>query len=180
MLLGKLSKMHDFILREFHGNNFASIIASLKFKESTLTASWIITGQVSEIILPPIKLEPKRQDKLWENTCFEIFLKQENQENYYEYNFSPNLSWNSYCFKSYRSEIASFETDTPLIQFKSSAESLIMSAKITLPQELRYKTQLALAIATVLKTRQGLTYWALNHPKEKPDFHSQFETLKLQ
>lgn len=169
--------IHDFILREFNHRSFVTLTASLQVNNSTLDISWVVNGNISLINLSQKANELTKADRLWENTCFEIFLKRRNQKNYFEYNFAPNKSWNCYCFSDYRTGMKPFDIKPPLLDFKTSHKLLAMSVKVDLPAELINKSDLAVGLTAVLNTADGLTYWALKHPEATPDFHCYFENI---
>ena len=43
-----------------------------------------------------------RQDFLWENTCFEVFIGVKGEDYYREINLSPSQAWQAYQFEEYR------------------------------------------------------------------------------
>lgn len=116
------------------------------------------------IIWPPLE-EPKRRDNLWKTTCFEVFV--ETSAGYWEYNLSPSSAWAVYHFEHYRSGL------TPATEFVASsgirfdAYDALLSAHLTLPPNATF-----LGFSAVIEATDGtLSYWALNHPSDKPDFH---------
>ena len=179
MLSDKSLMNYDFILCEFNNQRFVTVANKIQVKDLYLEATWIITGEIKEIIIPKRTISKERLDNLWQDTCFELFLKAQQQENYFEYNFSPDKNWNCYQFKNYRSGMEFYKTIEPEIDFQVTNKSLILSAQIEIPPELKIEQNLAIAITAVLNTPKGLSYWALKHLKEKPDFHSYFEPINL-
>ena len=51
-------------------------------------------------------MEPARTDELWRSTCFELFLRFDDDERYVEFNFSPSTRWAAYAFDGYREGMA--------------------------------------------------------------------------
>ena len=48
--------------------------------------------------MPP-PAEPARVDGLWQATCFEMFLKHDDDDAYREWNFAPSGEWAAYDFE---------------------------------------------------------------------------------
>jgi hypothetical protein len=114
-------------------------------------------------------------DGLWQHTCFEAFIAAQGVPGYYEFNFSPTLAWAAYRFADYRDGMAPAELkQAPGLHVKRSAERLELTATVHLAglAGLRDAAPLRVALATVVEDYRGrLSYWALEHPPGKPDFH---------
>ena len=129
-----------------------------------------VSGAVSELEVPA-QVQPHRADALWKNTCFEIFIKQPDQEIYLEYNFSPSSQWAVYQFSNYRRDMADVATAAPEISVEQQDIDLVISASLYLPDDLQ-ESDLQVGLSAVLTTKNGnRSYWALAHPSEQPDFH---------
>ena len=116
-----------------------------------------------------------RSDGLWQHTCFEAFVAAPGAADYYEFNFSPTLDWAAYQFTDYRNGMAPANlTQAPGLQVRRSPEQLELMATMHLAglAALRDAPVLHLALAAVIEDHRGrLSYWALEHPVGKPDFH---------
>ncbi len=76
------------------------IEVTLKKHESSLEAAFCLRANLEELELPgfdPVRAQ--RKNRLWDNTCFEIFLGQRHESGYREFNLSPSGDWNVYTFK---------------------------------------------------------------------------------
>jgi hypothetical protein len=94
----------------------------------------------------------RRSDRLWETTCFEIFMKAAGESRYFEYNFSPSTEWALYRFTDYR---------------QGMAEEMVSRPRISCQAK-----ELTLGIAAVVEEAEAVkSYWAIAHPADKPDFH---------
>jgi hypothetical protein len=104
-------------------------------------------------------------EKLWQHTCFEIFLSPR-MPAYREFNFSPSREWAAYSFSRYREgEPASGGVEDLAVTM--SGDVLTVEATIRCA-----KDRLKVALSAVIEDREGsLSYWALRHPPGKPDFH---------
>ena len=93
---------------------------------------------------------------------------------YHEINLSPSGAWAAYAFRGYRDGgVLDLELD-PEIVVQKAAGCLELDAVIRaecLPRQ-RAGARLRLGLAAVLEDRDGrLTYWALGHAANRPDFH---------
>ena len=132
--------------------------------QKALKVGFALEGDLSLIALPPAG-PARRGDKLWQHTCFEIFVS-ERMPAYHEFNFSPSGEWAAYAFRRYREALP----DLPAIRSVSvrrSADRLELEATIPVRDG-----GLLAAVSAVVESRSGaLSYWALKHPTGKPDFH---------
>jgi hypothetical protein len=125
----------------------------------------------TETLILPVIDEPARRDRLWQTTCFELFVRRPGGDSYLEYNFSPSTEWALYRFSAYREGMAEEMIDRPIITCDFSARHFGMNADIVLPDQWQ-NGPLALALAAVIEECDGTkSYWALTHPPGKPDFH---------
>lgn len=132
-----------------------------------------LSGDISQILLP--KVEPSQQaDNLWQHTCFECFIAVDQVTGYKEFNFSPSGLWAIYAFSDYRQQQDMTVTHRPALQVNCTNELLELSVQIdhiNLPSNPEHKP-IQLGLSAVLEdNNQQLSYWALHHPCEQPDFH---------
>lgn len=116
----------------------------------------------------PRPCPPARADGLWRHTCFEVFVLRAGGHEYREYNFAPSGAWAAYQFTSYRAGMAAL-AETPFqANWRSGNDSLELDVVLEVPNG-----GLRLGCSAVLESSAGaLSYWALRHPSEKPDFHN--------
>jgi hypothetical protein len=117
---------------------------------------------------------PSRTDGLWRHTCFEAFIAQPGGHAYWEYNFSPSGAWAAYHFSGYREGMtALLKGAAPVIQVDSAGDEFVLEVAVDLSWLTRAgASALRLSAAAVIEDRaRVLSYWALKHPAEKPDFH---------
>ncbi len=67
-----------------------------------LVLHYLVTGKIGDLHLPQIGA-CGRADDLWQDTCFEVFLRASPESPYYEFNFAPSGQWAAYRFDRYRS-----------------------------------------------------------------------------
>jgi hypothetical protein len=139
-----------------------------------LQLRYVVTGTIRDLRLPQATA-PARADKLWEHTCFEVFLAPAPLTAYYEFNFAPSTQWQGYRFNSHRrgrSDIA--EIDPPGIAAQASAERYQLEATVGLNRVpgLPRDAMWLLGLSVIIEETSGaLSYWALAHPPGKADFH---------
>ena len=75
----------------------------------------------------PAPVKPSRADRLWERTCFEVFLLDPKSGSYYEFNFSPSGNWAAYGFDGYRSGMRELVLVTPAQVYTSNARQRSLS-----------------------------------------------------
>lgn len=145
--------------------------------ELTFDIVYRVRGDLSNLVIPNPCTMPSREDNLWQDTCFEVFLRQTNQtQQYLEFNFSPAGHWAFYRFRDYRVDLERPPAhEPPTITTQIRGDDLFLVAKIpwsmihdTLPGNL----PLEIGLSVILKDRNGeISYWAIMHPSDKPDFH---------
>ncbi|MDR3527110.1 MAG: DOMON-like domain-containing protein [Rhizomicrobium sp.] len=134
-----------------------------------LSLRYVLSGTIDAIAWPA-PAPAARADGLWRHSCFEVFVQPVADAGYSEYNFSPSTEWAAYTFDGYRSGMRVLDVPTPMIIVQRDAMQFTLDAEITLPKA--FAAPLRLALSAVIEERDGpLSYWALNHPAGKPDFH---------
>jgi hypothetical protein len=143
-------------------------------KLGTLALTYTLKGDLARLRIPPSRTS-LRTDRLWQHTCFEAFIGFKDSAAYFEFNFSPSGEWAAYAFRTYRDgePIENDELD-PKIVVRKESETLELSAVIRLDHlpAVHSNATLRLGLSAVIEDIDGrLSYWALNHPAGKPDFH---------
>jgi len=139
-----------------------------------LALRYIAEGDIARLLIPA-ESAPQRADKLWQHTCFEVFVGAMETAAYCEFNFSPSTEWAAYRFSAYREGVAELHGATPpriLVHRDSGRLTLETSldlGPLRLPQD---NPSVRLALSAVIEgADHSLSYWALAHPPGKPDFH---------
>jgi hypothetical protein len=123
----------------------------------------------------PEPRSPIRTDGLWRHSCFEAFIGHVGAGDYWEYNFSPSGAWAAYHFTAYREGMAPLLSGAPPEIIGTIGRDTIELA-VSIDLSWLVKTPAAvgmrLGLAAVIEDKaRVLSYWALKHPSEKPDFH---------
>ena len=111
-------------------------------------------------------------DGLWQHTCFEAFVAVDGAAAYRELNFAPSGEWAAYGFTGVREGRARLEA-VPRLASRRDADRFELDAVVELGELFdRPWKVIRLGLAAVIESTEGiLSYWALRHPVERPDFH---------
>ena len=142
-------------------------------KSRALLLDYRIEGDIDRLVLPPPG-NARRVDGLWQHSCFEAFLGASRDGSYHEFNFAPSGDWAAWRFGGRRSAQSSPELPSPSIEFRRDAGACRLSAAVSIADlpELAGAAEIRAGMAAVIETMDGaLSYWALAHDSEKPDFH---------
>jgi hypothetical protein len=138
-----------------------------------LRMNFRLEGDIRRIRVPSPGLS-RIATQLWRHTCFEAFIAMEGQPAYHEFNFAPSGEWAVYGFRGYRNggPVAN-EMMRPNIAVRSSGNELVLDSLVRLDglSAIHPRAALRVGLAAVIEASDGLSYWALRHPADKPDFH---------
>ena len=146
-----------------------SCSVSLQLQDGLLLLGYEIFGPLRQLIIPAEVASPCFTPGLWQRSCFECFLRQEDIKNYTEWNFSPCGNWWVCVFDDYRKparrQPQNFQQQ---LGIKRTGILLTLTATIACPQ----KPALRIGPALILEHAGGSrSHWAIKHPGGKPDFH---------
>jgi hypothetical protein len=139
---------------------------------------YTLVGPVALLTIPPPQGSGPA-DGLWRHTCFEAFVGTAQGSAYREFNFSPSGEWAAYSFSAERIRDEQDESHrrhlVPVLGRPQLDEHrLVLEAWLptqALPAAPNGEP-LFIGLSTVIETHDGqLSYWALNHPRDEPDFH---------
>lgn len=139
--------------------------------QGVLALRFVLEGDLRALrVAEPGKSE--RVDELWRHTCFEAFVAGADGA-YSEFNLAPSGAWAAYAFDGYRSGMRPLDL-APRIETEVRPDRLELRAQLDLSR-LTYSTAAGpsrLGASAVFEDcTGGLSYWALRHAAEKPDFH---------
>ncbi len=132
-----------------------------------ITMRYHLVGDIARLAVPA-PATPERTPGLWDNTCFELFTRDEGDEAYREYNFCPSGRWAAYGFSGYRRDMQEIAIWAPRITTSMDARSLTVDVHFVSP---RLGIQHVGASAVIEEVDGTKSYWALLHPSDRPDFH---------
>ena len=132
-----------------------------------------LDGDIRRIRVPSPGAPPIAA-QLWRHTCFEAFIAMEGHPAYHEFNFAPSGEWAAYAFSGYRNggPLANEEL-RPHIEVRSSRSWLELESLVRLDSlsAVHPRATLRVGLSAVIEDNDCLSYWALRHPADKPDFH---------
>jgi hypothetical protein len=147
----------------------------MRSRSAQLRLRYVVTGRIGGLRVPQVATTPGRADRLWEHTCFEVFLAPAPLVSYYEFNFAPSMQWAGYRFNSHRRGRTNItEVTAPEIAVQPSAERYQLEAAVELERVagLPRDATWLLGLSVIIEETSGsLSYWALAHPVGKADFH---------
>lgn len=140
-----------------------------------LLLAYALQGDVRRLRLPA-PTPPGPADGLWQHSCFEAFVGVAGEVAYREFNFSPSGQWAAYRFHNQRQRDLAAEAAAsalePGITLKVTDNRLTLRAWLPLHALPAPHLACELGLSAVIETQEGqLSYWALRHPCERPDFH---------
>lgn len=156
------------------GPSSTDIEATMEWSGATgLEVCFRVSGNVASLRIPQ-RVGSIRQDGLWKHTCFELFLLYPDSS-YIEFNFAPSTQWAAYCFQSYRDTRSELALNVhPEIGMKLKPTELQLRVVVDLSTVLSRVRVGALkaSLSAVIEDSAGnLSYWAISHSRDKPDFH---------
>jgi hypothetical protein len=165
-----------FLLKPFPGEgNPADVTVggSITRSADTLSVRYEVRGNLSMLEIPAAAEAPRRVDRLWEETCLELFLGTADSGEYWEVNLSPSGHWNAYRFTRYREGMREEPAFTSLpFTVRIGPEALELSMELEVGKIIPAGKIIESGVAAVVKTVKGGTnYLALTHPGPRPDFH---------
>jgi hypothetical protein len=166
------------VARPSEGPVRALVASAEKEGEGELRFRYALDADLSAVRIPAPR-SPRQADELWKHTCFEAFIAgSSGGDEYRELNFSPSTEWAVYSFERYRAGMAPLTLPSPpRIEVTRSGSQLVVEARVgahgLLPESWRAAgARLRIALSAVIEDESGrISYWALKHAPDKPDFH---------
>ncbi len=139
-----------------------------------LEVHYFALGTIRDIRWP----EPQtsvRQDRLWETSCFELFIRNRVGRAYHEFNFSPSTNWACYRFSDYRTGMQIVRAGSPpRLATRVTDTAFVLTAALHVAdfRGLDETGAWQIGLSAVIEAENGTkSCWALKHPPGKPDFH---------
>ena len=144
-----------------------------KTRDGAIAITYWLDAELSLLSIPE-PCTPRRAEKLWLHTCFEAFVAVKGRPEYREYNFSPSGEWAAYTFIDYRDGGLPAQNVDPQILVHRGLQELELQAVIgrsCLPQPQAGADWLVGLSAVIEEDHGSLSFWALGHRSNRPDFH---------
>ena len=150
------------------------VTARVGWTRDTLRIEYTLSGAVGDVVWPS-RAPAAFADRLWESTCFEVFIAIAGGSGYLEVNAAPSTAWAAYDFEGYRMKsrdlrdaVVSVDSSQP----PSGGNGVVLDVNLSSTGRFFAGSELELGISAVLEDVRGERhYYALAHPAERPDFH---------
>jgi hypothetical protein len=169
--------MIDFQLHPFptsHSLPEIEISGQIDRQDNLLSLKYHLSGDLDAVEIPSPAALPTHKDRLWEATCFELFIGIPGDRNYWEFNLAPSGDWNIFRLDDYRQGLRE-ELAFTVLPFKIDRQPklLSLSLEIDLSKIIdRAVPAIEVSVTTVIKPCQGeVSYWAISHCGKEADFH---------
>lgn len=133
-----------------------------------IVVDYRIMGDIQKLRVPNagMRIDP---DRLWEHTCCEMFVAPARGEAYVEWNFSPTGQLARFDFVSYRRRSPSSAPAAARVSIAAQPAELRLEARAPLGSS---GDSVRISLTAVIEDAAGgLSYWAMRHPCDRPDFH---------
>lgn len=141
-----------------------------------LALRFTLQGDLTQVRLPAA-MPPGPADGLWHHSCFEAFVATAGAEAYQEFNFAPSGQWAHHRFQRERvleaaPAPAPAPAAPPRCRWTADQGRLRLDALLPASSLPPAGASLLIGLSAVLEAADGaLSYWALQHPAPRPDFH---------
>lgn len=155
------------------GSPVEAIDVYIRRSGDRLWLTYLLSGDTTRILWPKLAVpvtadrlaKAGRKDELWRHTCYEAFIS--TGDGYREFNFAIDGHWASYSFSGYRRNMAPAPETAECVSLEGRGDYNELGVVLDLPPSAE-----RLALSAVIETLDGtISYWALAHPSDKPDFH---------
>ena len=138
---------------------------------SVLALDYVLSGDLFRVLVPGPKAAD-RTDDLWRHTCFEAFVRTDAGPGYHEINLSPSGEWAVYDFDGYRQGRTSPVGVASQSVLRASDDDHLALTAILRLDGLDPAVPWFVGLSAVVEDADGgVSYWALAHPSDTPDFH---------
>ncbi len=161
-------------LRPFNPiNKSLRLNVELQIEDNCLTLTYDLYDPENLILIPYPESPTTRVIGLWESTCFELFIREKREDHYFEFNFSFKEKWNCFYFPKPNAHLTEWPTDLLPSISRLTPHQLEVNIPLSIFKKGFWQPgRMQLGISAVLEDLQGdLSYWALAHPDNKPNFH---------
>ena len=170
-----MKKENSYMLLPFNisETNRLRVKGNISRNSGCLIAVYELNGSVKNLAIPQLSMKPERKNRLWEDTCFELFFNPVDSEAYWEFNLSPSGDWNVFRFSGYRQGMQEEQTFESLpFTVETLPDFLRLAVEIEIKKIIPESKAINVGVSAVIKNVNGdRSYWALVHKETKPDFH---------
>jgi len=169
-------RLKKYIEKDTKEENLLKIEAIANISQKNIKLNFQIIGNIEAYFIHS-KLENEekieRKNELWKSTCFELFIANEQSEEYYEINISPFKQWNIYHFDGYKKGMKEFKkVSEPIIQMTKENYNYKLSFEIEFNQKIFNNEGLSFNLATIILDKNNLRHFYTMYPRKTADFHN--------
>ncbi|ANU08013.1 hypothetical protein A6F65_01716 [Paraurantiacibacter namhicola] len=141
----------------------------MRWHEHWLTLRFRLSD-AAQVKVPPFA--PRRHaDGLWQRTCFEMFVRHGEGEEYTEFNFSPSGQWAVYDFSAPREGMRQrVRSRAPACTWRAGGKAAFFDAALPVAALPDGASDIGLS-AVMVEEGSIKSFWALCHHGDSPDFH---------
>jgi hypothetical protein len=149
------------------------IACAVERRADVLAVSFELVGDLTTLDIPQPVPSPSRQERLWEDTCFEFFIAAKGSPHYWEFNLAPSGNWNVYRLDDYCQGLRPEPAVTALpFAVRRQSDLLSLDVEVELDRLVQADEPIQMAISAVTRRIDGaVSCWALAHCGDQPDFH---------
>lgn len=138
-----------------------------------LLLDYDVSGTPQLLVPSPERvLHGRRSDDLWLHTCFEAFIKPVGGEAYIECNLAPTRDWQVYALSGYRRDRRPADMVAKPVVTSEVSDGRYHLRVMWVLGDVATAAAWQIGIAAVTEDVEGkISYWALRHAPDKPDFH---------
>ncbi|RUM68464.1 MAG: hypothetical protein DSZ07_06640 [Sulfurovum sp.] len=165
-------KKQTFILKNHNKEKKdINIQANFEIDNKMLILEFTVSGEIKNYIFNKPCIQA-REDNLWKESCFELFIAHSNKPSYYELNISPSTNWNFYSFSNYKREMNEEKNiSEPFIDSSKMQEAYKLSFEFEFYEEFIEK-ELIFNLAVILLDTKGIRhFYSIHQREERVDFH---------
>jgi hypothetical protein len=164
--------VHALVPHKSGATQACTVLARVELLPGAVRFEYRLAGATSQVAIPR-RAAPRRAGRLWEHTCFEAFVAPAGGVRYFELNFSPSTEWAAYAFDGYRDGMRPHALSRdPQLTVAAADDELHVTAAVELAAFAGAAWPWRIGLTAVVADRAGRrAYFALEHLREKPDFH---------
>ena len=157
-----------------------TVKATIKLHNNQLILEYQILGNLSNYHFPKTTTL-QRADKLWLDTCFELFIASTNSNSYLEINISPSTKWNIYHFTNYKEGMRKSNIiSIPTIKAHKYHNEYVLSFESIISKE-SFDQGLLINLCVILLDKQGVRhFYSIKQREDSPDFHDRDYFINLE
>lgn len=177
--------MASYALQPFQRCDEITVFSAIEAINATqIQVAFWLTDPYQQVIYPAVAPSIQRQDFLWEQTCFELFMGLKQSDEYREIHCSPAQSWQAYAFEEYRypeqmPPVQADDIELLFLQRTKYGVNASIDVKKWLNTQQKTLMDVYVGMTAVIQTNEKVHYFAMQHSGQHADFHNKRDWLHL-